>query len=49
VVRHQPALGLGFFAARTPRPNVTRIINISGHAAFGVGLYLVDLDQLPFS
>jgi len=36
----QPALGLGFFAARTPHPSVTRIINISGHAAFGVGLYL---------
>ena len=36
----QPALGLGFFAARTPQPSVTRIINISGHAAFGVGLYL---------
>lgn len=36
----QPALGLGFVAARAPHPNVTRIINISGHAAFGVGLYL---------
>jgi DUF2938 family protein len=36
----QPALGLGFFAAKTPHPNVARIISISGHAAFGVGLYL---------
>ena len=36
----QPALGLGFFAARTPHPSVTRIISISGHAAFGVGLHL---------
>ena len=36
----QPALGLGFFAAKTPHPNVTRIISISGHAAFGAGLYL---------
>ena len=36
----QPALGHGFFAAKTPRPSVTRIISISGHAAFGVGLYL---------
>jgi hypothetical protein len=36
----QPAFGCGFFAARTPHPSVTRIINISGHAAFGVGLYL---------
>ena len=35
----QPALGLGFFAARTPHPSLTRIINISGHATFGVGLY----------
>ena len=35
----QPALGLGFFAAKTPHPSVTRIISISGHAAFGVGLY----------
>ena len=40
VVLMQPALGLGFFAARTPHPSVTRIINISGHAVFGVGLYL---------
>jgi len=36
----QPALGLGFFAARTSHPGVTRIISISGHAAFGLGLYL---------
>ena len=34
----RPALGLGFFAAKTPHPNVTRIINISVHAAFGFGL-----------
>jgi hypothetical protein len=36
----QPALGLGFFATKTPHPNVTRIINVSVHAAFGFGLYL---------
>ena len=36
----QPALGSGFFAAKTPRPSVARIISVSGHAAFGVGLYL---------
>jgi hypothetical protein len=35
----QPALGLGFFAAKTPHPNKARIISISGHTAFGVGLY----------
>jgi hypothetical protein len=36
----QPALGQGFFAARMPHPTVIRIINVSGHAAFGVSLYL---------
>ena len=36
----QPALGLGFMAAKAPHPSATRIINISGHAAFGFGLYL---------
>ena len=36
----QPALGLGFVAARTPRPAVIRAVNVSVHAAFGVGLYL---------
>lgn len=36
----QPALGLGFFAAKTPHPRVIRIINISVHAVFGFGLYL---------
>lgn len=36
----QPALGLGFFAARAPKPGVVRTINISAHAVFGLGLYL---------
>jgi Protein of unknown function (DUF2938) len=36
----QPALGLGFMAARTPRPGATRAINISAHVVFGIGLYL---------
>jgi Protein of unknown function (DUF2938) len=35
----QPALGLGFFASRAPKPAVTRVINISTHAAFGAGLW----------
>jgi hypothetical protein len=36
----QPALGLGFMAARTPKPTAVRTINISVHAVFGCGLYL---------
>ena len=36
----QPALGLGVMAARMPKPAATRAINVSVHAAFGVGLYL---------
>lgn len=34
----QPALGLGFMAARTPRPVVTRAINVSVHTIFGIGV-----------
>jgi hypothetical protein len=36
----QPALGLGFMAARTPNPAAVRAINVSMHAVFGMGLYL---------
>ncbi len=36
----QPALGLGFVAARTPNPARVRAINISVHTVFGLGLYL---------
>jgi hypothetical protein len=36
----QPALGLGFFAARAANPAAVRAINVSVHAAFGLGLYL---------
>jgi len=36
----QPALGLGFMAARTSNPNAVRTLNISVHTWFGVGLYL---------
>ena len=36
----QPALGLGFMASRTPHPATVRAINMSVHAAFGIGLYL---------
>ena len=36
----QPALGLGFMAARTPNPAAVRAINASVHVVFGLGLYL---------
>jgi len=36
----QPALGLGFIAARAPNPTAVRAINVSVHAVFGLGLYL---------
>lgn len=36
----QPGLGVGVFASRAPRPGVTRLINVSVHAIFGVSLYL---------
>ncbi len=36
----QPALGIGFMAARTPNPAAVRLINGSVHAVFGLGLYL---------
>jgi hypothetical protein len=36
----QPALGLGFMAARAPRPGATCAINISAHVTFGIGLYV---------
>jgi hypothetical protein len=36
----QPALGLGFMASRTPKPAAVRIMNVSVHAVFGIGLYL---------
>ena len=36
----QPALGVGFMAARAPHPAAVRAINASVHAVFGIGLYL---------
>jgi hypothetical protein len=32
----QPALGIGFMAARTPNPAAVRLINVSVHAVFGL-------------
>src|SRR5271168_3884004 len=45
----QPALGFGFMAARTPKPNLVRAYNASAHAVFGLGLYLgaVAWSELP--
>jgi hypothetical protein len=36
----QPALGAGVFASRTPRPAVARLLSVSMHTAFGLGLYV---------
>ena len=36
----QPGLGLGFFAAKTPRPWLTRTINVSMHLSFALAMYL---------
>jgi hypothetical protein len=36
----QPALGLGFMAARAPKPAAARAIGLSMHTVFGLGLYL---------
>ena len=35
----QPAMGAGFAANRTPRPNAARAQSIATHAIFGLGLY----------
>ena len=35
----QPGMGAGVFASRTPRPNVTRLVNVSMHVIFGISLY----------
>lgn len=36
----QPALGLGFASARTPRPMQARVKSLGTHLVFGLGLYL---------
>lgn len=36
----QPALGLGFAAARVPRPGRARLKSLVTHTVFGFGLYL---------
>ncbi|MFO1140984.1 MAG: DUF2938 family protein [Amaricoccus sp.] len=39
----QPGLGLGFAASRTPDPTRVRLLNLAGHAVFGLGLWLTGL------
>lgn len=39
----QPAFGLGFAAAKTPKPTQARVRSLMNHTAFGVGLYLFAL------
>lgn len=39
----QPVLGMGIAASETEDPNFSRMITLSYHAIFGVGLYFVSL------
>ena len=36
----QPALGLGFAAAKTPKPTHARLKSLATHTVFGVGLFV---------
>jgi hypothetical protein len=36
----QPAMGAGFFAAKTPKPLRSCLRSLASHAVFGAGLYL---------
>jgi len=36
----QPGMGAGVFASKTPRPGLTRLINLSMHLVFGACLYV---------
>ncbi len=36
----QPCMGAGVFASRTPKPGVSRLVNLSMHTVFGISLYL---------
>ena len=35
----QPGLGIGWAAAKTPRPNQVRLFNLIAHTVFALGLY----------
>ncbi len=36
----QPGLGLGYFGSRTPKPKLTRTLNLVSHSVFGFGLFI---------
>ncbi|MEX0662507.1 MAG: DUF2938 domain-containing protein [Balneolaceae bacterium] len=36
----QPGMGAGIAASNTPKPNVSRLLSIAAHSAYGIGLYL---------
>lgn len=38
-----PGLGFGIAGAKTPKPNLTRLKSVMGHAAFGLGMYATAL------
>lgn len=42
----QPGMGAGFFASRTPDPNMARLRSSLSHALFGLGLYVAGLARL---
>lgn len=42
----QPGMGAGFFASRTPDPNVARLRSLITHAIFGLGLYAAGLARV---
>jgi hypothetical protein len=37
---YQPEVGMGYFAAHASDPNLARLLTVSVHFSFGVGLYL---------
>ena len=36
----QPCMGAGILASKTPRPVITRLVNLSMHLVFGISLYV---------
>lgn len=43
----QPGMGAGWFASKTPKPNVARLRSLAAHTVFGLGLYLAALIAAP--
>lgn len=35
-----PGMGMGIAGSQTPRPVITRLKSVAGHAIFGIGMYL---------